>query len=128
MWAANIGRTISIMAQIKDRSDSFIFRLDDAVDNWLKHHLPLMHRFLSWHAERMSRVSLRAAWIVGLIVLVNLIVSLLYQLLRTLKARHFNDSPKSNPRAAINPPVEMAYHRRPNRWPVCADLASTEAG
>lgn len=67
------------MTNVKDHSESFILRLDEAVDGWLKQHLPVVHRFVSWHAERMSRVKRRTAWSVGLIILIVLITSLIHQ-------------------------------------------------
>lgn len=71
------------MTHAKDRpsipptvEDNLILRLDSALDGWLARHLPLIHRLVNWHANRMSQVDRRIAWIFGIVIGIIFIISL----------------------------------------------------
>lgn len=71
------------MTHAKDRSglpttveDNLFLRLDNALDGWLARHLPLIHRLVNWHVDRMSQVDRRIAWIFGIVIGIIFIISL----------------------------------------------------
>jgi len=66
------------MTQLKNRDNEnsfirYLNRKDEALEAWLKQHLPLLHRFTQWGANRVARLSPLGASLWFILVLLLLI-------------------------------------------------------
>ena len=64
------------MAHIKQRSDSFIARLSEWLDDWTKVHLPWFWRFHLWFSDEVRQMDRKTFYLTWWVLMVTVIIGL----------------------------------------------------